>query len=146
MHIIFYLIKSIYIIHKISSKQGLCSCPVPTLSGTELASFNDDRHWSQMWMLAQLLYNHVHDSSTKWIQWYSLHQKIITETSYFVLKRVITPPESIPIFIQYQGTLFFKMQKVSELLLLNTNSAIFQLYDGENKFIFNEMMMRFSLY
>jgi hypothetical protein len=27
--------------------------------------------------------------------------------------------------------------------MLNTNSAIFQLYHGENKLIFNEMMMRF---
>jgi hypothetical protein len=27
-------------------------------------------------------------------------------------------------------------------LLLNVNSAIFQLYHGENKLIFNEMMMR----
>jgi hypothetical protein len=31
---------------------------------------------------------------------------------------------------------------VSECLLFNANSAIFQLYHGENKLIFNEMMMR----
>ena len=31
-------------------------------------------------------------------------------------------------------------------LLLNANSAIFQLYHGENKLIFNEMMMRSALY
>jgi len=31
-------------------------------------------------------------------------------------------------------------------LLFNTNSAIFQLYNGENKSIFNEMMMRSALY
>jgi hypothetical protein len=31
---------------------------------------------------------------------------------------------------------------VSELLLFNANSAIFQLYHGENKLMFNEMMMR----
>jgi hypothetical protein len=31
---------------------------------------------------------------------------------------------------------------VSEWLLLNVNSAIFQLYHGDNKSIFNEMMMR----
>ena len=30
-------------------------------------------------------------------------------------------------------------------LLLNANSAIFQLYRGKNKLIFNEMMMRFAL-
>ena len=28
----------------------------------------------------------------------------------------------------------------------NANSAIFQLYHGENKLIFNEMMMRSALY
>jgi len=33
---------------------------------------------------------------------------------------------------------------VSERLLLNGNSAIFQLYHGENKLIFNEMMTRFA--
>jgi len=31
-------------------------------------------------------------------------------------------------------------------LLLNTNSAIFQLYHGKNKLIFNEMMIRSALY
>jgi hypothetical protein len=30
--------------------------------------------------------------------------------------------------------------------MFNANSVIFQLYDGENKLIFNEMMMRFALY
>jgi hypothetical protein len=32
------------------------------------------------------------------------------------------------------------------LLLFHANLAIFQLYHGENKFIFNEMMMRSALY
>jgi len=31
-------------------------------------------------------------------------------------------------------------------LLFNTNSAIFQLYHGENKLIFNEMLTRSTLY
>jgi len=35
---------------------------------------------------------------------------------------------------------------VSERLLFNANSAIFQLYDDENKLILNEMMMRSALY
>ena len=35
--------------------------------------------------------------------------------------------------------------RVSELLLLNANSAIYQLYHGENKLIFNEMMMGSAL-
>jgi hypothetical protein len=35
---------------------------------------------------------------------------------------------------------------VSEWVLLNANSAIFQLYHGENKLIINEMMMRFALF
>jgi hypothetical protein len=33
---------------------------------------------------------------------------------------------------------------VSEWLLFNANSAIFQLYYGENKLVFNEMMMKFA--
>jgi len=35
----------------------------------------------------------------------------------------------------------FVRVQVSEWLLFNTNLAIFQLYHGENKLIFNEMMM-----
>jgi len=35
---------------------------------------------------------------------------------------------------------------VSECFLLNANSAIFQLYHGEKKVIFNEMIMRSALY
>ena len=35
---------------------------------------------------------------------------------------------------------------MSELLLFNANSVIFQLYYGVNKLIFNEMMMRSILY
>jgi hypothetical protein len=40
--------------------------------------------------------------------------------------------------------IFAKQMKewVSGRLLLNANSAIFQLYYGENKYIFNKMMMR----
>jgi hypothetical protein len=37
------------------------------------------------------------------------------------------------------------MTVVSEWLLFNANSAIFQLYHGENKLIFNEMMTRSAL-
>jgi hypothetical protein len=36
--------------------------------------------------------------------------------------------------------------RVSERLLFNANSAIFQLYHGEIKLNFNEMMMRSALY
>ena len=35
---------------------------------------------------------------------------------------------------------------VSEVLLINANSAIFHLYHSENKLIFNEMMMTTALY
>jgi hypothetical protein len=35
---------------------------------------------------------------------------------------------------------------VSEWMLFNANSAIFQLYHGDNKLIFIEMMMRSALY
>jgi len=31
-------------------------------------------------------------------------------------------------------------------LMLNANPAMFQLYHGENKIVFNEMMMRPALY
>jgi hypothetical protein len=41
---------------------------------------------------------------------------------------------------------FFDNERVSELLLLNANSPIFQLFHGENKLIFNEMRMRDALY
>jgi hypothetical protein len=44
---------------------------------------------------------------------------------------------------------FLKLNEwVSERSLFNANSAIFQLpvYHGENKLIFNEMMMRSALY
>jgi hypothetical protein len=34
---------------------------------------------------------------------------------------------------------------VSEVLLINANSAIFHLYHSENKLIFNEMMMTTAL-
>jgi hypothetical protein len=36
--------------------------------------------------------------------------------------------------------------KMCEWLLFNTNSAIFQLYHGENTLIFNEIMMKSTLY
>ena len=36
--------------------------------------------------------------------------------------------------------------RVSEWLLFNANSSIFQLYNGENKLIFNEMRMMSALY
>jgi hypothetical protein len=35
---------------------------------------------------------------------------------------------------------------LSEWLLFSANSAFFQLYHGENKLIFNEMMMTSALY
>ena len=39
-----------------------------------------------------------------------------------------------------------RSDKVSEWLLFNAKSAIFQLYHGENNLIFNEIMMRSDLY
>ena len=39
-----------------------------------------------------------------------------------------------------------RIDRVSELLLFNANSAIYQLYHGENNLNFNEMMMRSVLY
>jgi hypothetical protein len=39
-----------------------------------------------------------------------------------------------------------EVEWVSEWLLFNANSVIVQLYHGENKLIFNEMMMRSALF
>jgi alcohol dehydrogenase YqhD (iron-dependent ADH family) len=39
-----------------------------------------------------------------------------------------------------------RSRKWSEWVLLNANSAIFQLYHGEDKLIVNEMMMNSTLY
>jgi hypothetical protein len=41
---------------------------------------------------------------------------------------------------------FFLSELVSERVSFNANSATFQLYHGENKLIFIEMMMRSALY
>ena len=48
--------------------------------------------------------------------------------------------------LRCQGKFFFQRVNFlfldwSEWLLFNANSAIFQLYHGEDKLIFNEMMM-----
>jgi hypothetical protein len=40
----------------------------------------------------------------------------------------------------------FLIDWMGEWLLFNANSSIFHLYYGENKLIFNEMMMRSALY
>ena len=42
--------------------------------------------------------------------------------------------------------LHLRFNWVSEWLLFSANSAIFQLYHGENELIFNEMMMSSPLY
>jgi hypothetical protein len=41
---------------------------------------------------------------------------------------------------------FYRKPSPSKWLLFNANEAIFQLYHGENKLIFNEMMMKSALY
>jgi hypothetical protein len=46
----------------------------------------------------------------------------------------------------YDFSFHFGNWQLSERLLFNANSAIFQLYHGENKLIFNEMMMRSALF
>jgi len=46
----------------------------------------------------------------------------------------------------WQNVLVLLIEWVGEWLLLNANSAIFQLYHGENKLIFNEVMMKSALY
>ena len=51
-------------------------------------------------------------------------------------------------FLSYVQELYFNKvsEWVSEWLLINANSAICQLYHGENKVIFNEMMTKAALY
>jgi len=55
-----------------------------------------------------------------------------------------------PIILQYSQQiklyLDINIYIVSDWLLFNATSAIFQLYDGENKLILYEMMMRSALY
>jgi len=48
--------------------------------------------------------------------------------------------------MRYNIQVLLVNELIIERLLLNPNSAIFQLYHGENKLIFNEMMMRSALY
>jgi hypothetical protein len=53
----------------------------------------------------------------------------------------------IPVEIYNHGLEYFILViTVSEWLLFNANSAIFQLYHGEDKLIVNEMMMMSALY
>ena len=67
-----------------------------------------------------------------------------------MLKNCIYLPD---IFIKYQTyflcieliQLLMNIEILSKWLLFNSNSAIFQLYHGKNKLIFNEMMMRSAL-
>ena len=54
--------------------------------------------------------------------------------------------EDIKVVIRSRNSKDRKYNGVSEWLLFNANSAIFQLYHGENKLIFNEMVMKFALY
>jgi hypothetical protein len=49
---------------------------------------------------------------------------------------------NIILFFQYP----LLIDWVSEWLLFNANSAIFQLYYGENKLVINEMMMKSALF
>jgi hypothetical protein len=46
----------------------------------------------------------------------------------------------------YNEKEFNSLSEWVSALLFNANSAIFQLYNGQNKLIFNEMMMRSALY
>ena len=51
-------------------------------------------------------------------------------------------------FFQYLHLFIFliSFRRVFERLLFNANAAIFQLYHGKNRLIFEEMMMRSALY
>jgi hypothetical protein len=67
-----------------------------------------------------------------------------TITLYFVkCNSILVPFISKDFFFYYISIV---QHPVSERLLFNVNSAIFQLYHGENKLIFNEMMMKSALF
>jgi hypothetical protein len=48
--------------------------------------------------------------------------------------------------LKKSGGVKLVLNRVIELLLFNASSAIFQLYHGESKLIFSEIMMRSALY
>jgi len=58
------------------------------------------------------------------------------------IRKVTSERVSYNIVIKFIVLFVFR----SEGLLFNVNSAIFQLYHGENKLIFNEMMRRTAVY
>jgi hypothetical protein len=63
------------------------------------------------------------------------------------IKRVDSPEwDNSVVFYYLCVTEIWTYKRVSELLLFNVNSAIFHLYHCENKLIFNEIMMRSTLY
>ena len=61
--------------------------------------------------------------------------------SFLAVKRKGT----VPIISGTITAIFYFQKRVSKSLLLNANSAIYQLYHGKNKSIFNKLM-RFPLY
>jgi hypothetical protein len=65
----------------------------------------------------------------------------MTQWNFIKIVSAIDYGQSIEIY-----SIFFTFEWVSEWLLLSANSAIFQLYHGENKLIFNEMIMRSALF
>ena len=58
--------------------------------------------------------------------------------------------DTTPVKYTYKSLLLWTISQnviwASDWLLFNTISAVFQLYHDENKFMVNEMMMRFALY
>ena len=65
-----------------------------------------------------------------------IKMKLVTEVVLLIYLHLII--DILPLNIPYEW--------VSEWLLFNANSANFLRYHGENKLIFNEMMMRSALY
>jgi hypothetical protein len=66
-----------------------------------------------------------------------------SEMCVFYLTLLLNTDDPI-VIVMYMFYLYFHklqgIQRVSEWLLFNANSAIFQLYHQENMLIFNEMM------
>ena len=70
---------------------------------------------------------------------------LILDDSHEPLKFIILFVSLIIFVIKYLKTRPTLTPNLTEWLLFNPNSAIFQLYYGKNKLSFNEMMMRPTL-
>ena len=113
---------------------GSCKSNYHTITATNL-------RWSCLPLhhpCSLFVYLHIHQNFPLFKQYYycSFNKNLKNWTA--APNAHVTPIQS-PITLEHR-------KWVSEWLLFNANSVIFQLYYGENKLIFNEMMMTPALY